>query len=133
MKVILGSGSPRRKELLSEIVDSFEIIPSNFDESKIKNIEKDPTKLVETLSKLKGEEVYSRIKNEKEFILISSDTMVFCDKKLLGKPKNEKEAFEMLTLIQNNVHTVYTGLYMAIKKRREGKKNSNIIQFRCIF
>ena len=99
MKIILGSASPRRKDLLKEIFDEFEIMPSNFDEDSIKQDEVSPAKLVETLSKCKGEEVFSRIELEEDFVIISSDTMVFCKEKLLGKPKDKEEAFEMLKKI----------------------------------
>lgn len=115
MKIILASSSPRRKELLGTIVKDFVIIPSNFDEESIKQEEKSPAKLVEELSKLKGEEVYSRIDTREDFIIVSSDTMVFCKDKLLGKPKDEKESFRMLKELQNDKHTVYTGMLVLIK------------------
>jgi septum formation protein len=116
MKIILGSSSPRRKELLSKIVKNFEVIPSNFDESLVKQEEKNPAKLVELLSKLKGEEIYSRQNSKNNFIIISSDTMVFLDNQLLGKPKDEEEAFKMLKKLQNNKHEVYTGLFVLVNK-----------------
>ena len=122
MKIILGSASPRRKDLLKEIFDEFEIIPSNFDEDSIKKEQVSPAKLVEILSKCKGEEVFSRIELEEEFIIISSDTMVFCKDKLLGKPKDKKEAFEMLKMLENNMHTVYTGLFVLIKQGEKIEK-----------
>lgn len=115
MKIILGSASPRRKDLLKEIFDDLEIIPSNFDEDSIKQDESNPDKLVEKLSKLKGEEVLSRIELKENFTIISSDTMVFVNGKLLGKPRNKEDAFRMLKSLQNNVHTVYTGLYVIMK------------------
>ena len=119
MKIILGSASPRRKDLLKEIFDEFEIMPSNFDEDFIKQDETNPGKLVETLSKCKGEEVFSGIKLEEDSLIISSDTMVFCEGKLLGKPKDKEEAFKMLKMLENNVHTVYTGLFVLIKQGEE--------------
>ena len=119
MKIILGSASPRRKDLLKEIFDEFEIVPSNFDEDSIKQDEANPANLVETLSKLKGEEILSRIKLEEDFAIISSDTMVFCKDKLLGKPKDKEEAFEMLKMLENNMHTVYTGLFVLIKQEEK--------------
>ena len=61
MRIILASGSPRRKELLEKIVSDFEVIKSNFEEDNLKKEERNPAKLVENLSKLKGEEVYSRM------------------------------------------------------------------------
>ena len=124
MKVILGSSSPRRKELLSRIVKNFEIIPSYFDEDTIKQEQYEPAKLVETLSKLKGEEIYSRLNLNEDFIIISSDTMVFLNNQLLGKPKDKEEAFRMLKNLQGNKHTVYTGLFVLVNKN--GKKEKII-------
>ena len=122
MRIILASGSPRRKELLEKIVSDFEVIKSNFEEDNLKKEERNPAKLVENLSKLKGEEVYSRMNVNEDFVIISSDTMVFCDEKLLGKPKDEKEAFDMIKMLQNNIHTVYTGMYVIIKKNDQVEK-----------
>ena len=124
MKIILGSASPRRKDLIKEIFAEFEIIPSNFDEDSIKQDEANPGRLVETLSKCKGEEVFSRIELEEDFTIISSDTMVFCNGKLLGKPKDKEEAFRMLKMLENNMHTVYTGLFVLIK---QGEKIERIL------
>ena len=122
MKIILGSSSPRRKELLSKIVKEFEIIPSNFDESTIKQEEKNPAKLVETLSRLKGEEIFSRVNTNEDFIIISSDTIVFLKDKLLGKPKDNKEAFTMIKSLQDNKHTVYTGLFILVNQNENQKR-----------
>ncbi len=118
MRVILASQSPRRKELLSKIINDFEIIPSIFDESKIN--EKNPSRLVEILSKSKGREVYDRLNKSEDFIIISSDTVVSLNEKILGKPKDEEESFRMLKDLQDNKHTVFTGLFVLIN--RDGKK-----------
>lgn len=120
MRIILGSSSPRRKELLSKIVEDFEIIPSHFDEKSIN--EKNPEKLVQVLSKLKGEEINSRLNLTDDFIIISSDTIVFFDNQILGKPKDKEEAFRMLKNLQGNKHTVYTGLFVLINKKEEQKR-----------
>ena len=122
MKIILGSASPRRKDLLKEIFDEFEIMPSNFDEDSIKQDETNPGKLVETLSKCKGEEVFSRVKLKEDFVIISSDTMVFYKGNLLGKPKDKEEAYKMLKMLENNMHTVYTGLFVLIKQGEKIKR-----------
>lgn len=118
MKIILASQSPRRKKLLSKIISNFEIIPSNFDEEIIN--EKNPERLVEILSKLKGQDVYEKLNKKEDFIIISSDTIVFLKDKILGKPKDKEESFKMLKELQNNKHTVYTGLFVLINKN--GKK-----------
>ncbi len=124
MRIILGSSSPRRKELLSKIVKNFEIIPSKFDEDLVKQEQNEPAKLVEVLSKLKGEEIYSRLNLKQDFIIISSDTMVFLNNQLLGKPKDKEESFKMLKSLQGNKHTVYTGLFVLVNKN--GKKEKII-------
>ena len=122
MKIILASNSPRRMELLEKEKINFKVMPSNFDEESIKQIEDNPGKLVEILSKGKGEEVFSRINIEEDFIIISSDTMVYCEGKLLGKPKDEKESFEMIKMLENNMHTVYTGMYVIINRSNKVEK-----------
>lgn len=114
MEIILASASPRRKELLSKIVKEFKIVPSNLDEKQIK--EHNPRKLVEILSKEKGEEVFKRLNCNNDFIIISSDTIVCLNNQLLGKPKDKEEAFNMLKKLQNNKHTVYTGLFVLINR-----------------
>ena len=120
IRIILASKSPRRKELLSRILNDFEIIPSNFDEKTIN--EKNPEKLVELLSKFKGEDVFLRIQPNNDCIIISSDTLVFLNEELLGKPKTKEEAFTMLKKLQNNKHTVYTGLFVLINKNKKMKE-----------
>lgn len=120
MKIILASSSPRRKELLSQIIKDFEIIPSNFDESSIN--EKKPNKLVEKLSKSKGEEVFTRLNIKEDCLIISSDTIVFLNNKVLGKPKDKDESYRMLKELDNNKHTVYTGLFVLINKNGKPKR-----------
>ena len=122
MRIILASSSPRRKELLKKANVNFEVIPSNFDEESVKLTDNNPGSLVEMLSKGKGEEVYSRIDKVEDFVIISSDTMVYCEKKLLGKPKDKKEAFDMIKMLQGNKHTVYTGMMVIIKNKEKTER-----------
>ena len=92
---ILASQSPRRKELLSQIISEFKIIPSNINENIKVNT---PEELPLMLSKLKAEEIF---KTHQDDTIIAADTIVVLDKKILGKPKNEKEAYKMLTSLSN--------------------------------
>ena len=107
MKWILASASPRRKELLAEIIDDFDIIPSLADE----NLEGDftPEQLVKALAELKAKEVASRPENKGKMV-VGSDTVVAFDGKVLGKPKDEADAFCMLKMLSGNAHAVYTGV-----------------------
>ncbi|HAT4242031.1 Maf-like protein [Clostridium perfringens] len=107
MKVILASKSPRRVEILEKIVKEFEVVQSNFDENTI-DFKGDIEKYVKDLSKNKAIEVSKRL-NEPS-IVIAADTVVFQDGKVLEKPKNEEDAFSMLSSLSGNTHKVYSGI-----------------------
>lgn len=108
-KIILASGSPRRKELLSQIGLSFTVRVSEADEH---TEEKKPEKLVCILSERKTLAVWDELTEEekKESILIGADTVVAVDDRILGKPADETEAFQMIKLLQGRSHQVYTGV-----------------------
>lgn len=107
MKVILASKSPRRVEILEKIVKEFEVVQSNFDENTI-DFKGDIEKYVKDLSRNKAIEVSKRL-NEPS-IVIAADTVVFQDGKVLEKPKNEEDAFSMLSSLSGNTHNVYSGI-----------------------
>lgn len=118
MRIILASGSPRRKELLSKIVKKYEVIPSNFDEEELKNNIKEPEKLVEKLSYEKAKDVFRKINSTgDEFVIIAADTIVYFNEKVLGKPKDEDDAFKMLNMLQGKDNYVYTGMTVIIKSK----------------
>ena len=115
MKIILASNSPRRKELLHQIFDEFDVIKSNFNEDEVK--EKEPEKLVQILSLKKAEEVFDRIQDkENELLVIGGDTLVYFDKEILGKPKDEKDAFNTLKKLQGNKNEVYSAFTIILKE-----------------
>ena len=107
MKYVLASASPRRKELLAELVEEFEIIPSNADESTTEYLS--PKRLVSYLATIKAEEVAKRPENEGKMV-IGSDTVVAFGNTVLGKPKDEDDAFRMLKMLSGKKHAVYTGV-----------------------
>ena len=108
---ILASQSPRRNELLSQIIREFKVIPSNINENIKVNT---PEELPLMLSKLKAEEIF---KTHQDDTIIAADTIVVLDKKILGKPKNEKEAYKMLTSLSNKKHEVITGYTILSKEK----------------
>ena len=115
MRIILASNSPRRKELLHQIFDEFDVIKSNFDEDEVK--EKEPEKLVQILSLEKAEEVFNRIQNkENKLVVIGGDTLVYFEGQVLGKPKDEKNAFNTLKRLQGNKNEVYSAFTIIFKK-----------------
>lgn len=115
MRIILASGSPRRKELASRITKNFEVIVSNANESFQEGL------TIEEQSKriayLKAKTVFDETEGNR--IVIGSDTMVIKDGKIYGKPKDRQEAFQMISELQNNIHEVITSLCILIEKNGE--------------
>lgn len=103
---ILASASPRRRELLAKLLDNFEILPSQGEEN---TVETHPEEIVKALARQKAEEVFSR-PVAKGKIVLGADTVVALDGKILGKPKDEEEAFKMLSALSGRTHEVYTGV-----------------------
>ena len=111
MRYILASKSPRRREILCNIGVDFEIITADTDESS--NI-CDPIELAKDLALRKGQAVFDKLTSEcsisTDDIIISADTVVACDGKILGKPKDREDARRMLTLLSGNKHSVVSGV-----------------------
>ncbi|MFM1652351.1 Maf family protein [Brevibacillus sp. B_LB10_24] len=103
--IILASTSPRRKELLEAIGLPFTVIASNVDETVPPEMQ--PDQVVEYLALKKAREVAGK----NDFgLVIGSDTIVFLDGEILGKPRDEEHAFAMLQSLQGRQHTVYSGV-----------------------
>lgn len=105
MKIILASKSPRRTELLNQIGIKHEVIPSTVEE--IIKTHLSPQEIVEDLSLQKAMDVFNKYPNN---IVIGADTIVVINNKILGKPKDYNDAFNMLKELQDNVHQVITGV-----------------------
>ncbi len=109
-EIILASNSPRRKELLAGLGLEFKVMPDNTPEVLGDNLL--PSDAVCELAKFKGENIKRKLSRNQDTIIISADTVVAVGDKILGKPKNENEAEEMLKLLSGNTHCVYTGVYV---------------------
>lgn len=107
MRVVLASASPRRKQLLREIVDCFEIIPATGEEKA----EGEPEILVQQLAKAKAREVFFA-QGGKDILVLGADTVVCYNQKVLGKPKDEADAKRMLETLSGNTHKVLTGVHI---------------------
>ena len=106
MELILASNSPRRKELLQKGGYSFKIISSDYEESL--NVD-DPILTATTFAKGKAQSVFDRIIDKENVIVIGADTVVYHNGEILGKPKTEQNAIEMLKSLSGNLHSVITG------------------------
>ena len=135
MEFILASSSPRRKQLLSTIISNFDIIPSDIDENKLKKLEPNPQKLAEKLSYEKAYSIFiDKYKENNEYTVIGSDTLVSFGNIILGKPKDRDDAIRILKLLQVNSHDIYTGTTVIIKKEHsiifETRVNKSTVYFK---
>jgi septum formation protein len=107
--LILASSSPRRQELIRSLGLPYEIISSNADESVDDKLT--PAEIVEVLSLRKAQTVCEVIRSsDKQGIVIGSDTIVVFEGQILGKPKDGKDSFRMLSALQGNTHQVFSGV-----------------------
>ncbi len=125
MKLILASNSPRRKEILTKMGYEFTVIPSLFDESKTK--EKN-SKVAEFFALNKAREVFNRLENKDGVVVLGSDTIVYFEGEVLGKPKDREDAVKMLKRLSGKTHEVITG-YAIINENFEisGSEKSEVI------
>lgn len=105
MKLLLASQSPRRKELLSSLGFKFEVVKIDCEEILPENIKIEDAAAY--LSDLKAEAFRSL---EADEVLLTADTVVAVDHQILGKPKDEADAFKMLQSLSGRTHQVYTGI-----------------------
>lgn len=121
MEIILASGSPRRRELLERIGVSFKIVVSDKEEIIKSDI---PEDVVKELSEMKAAAVFDEVNGTEkgDFLVIGADTVVACDGKILGKPKDAGDAARMLHNLSGRAHEVYTGV--TIKISRNGQTES---------
>lgn len=118
MKVILASASPRRKELLGQICTDFVCIPSKKEEKITKIL---PEDVVCELSLQKAEDIENQIEREADMLIIGSDTVVACGDRIMGKPQDEADACRMLKILQDNEHSVSTGVTFLLYRNGERK------------
>ena len=115
MKLVLASGSQRRRELLTMCGYDYEIIVSNADETIDEN---DPESFVRALSFRKAKEVFDRLfaAGRRDFAVIGSDTVVAFQKEgeakpvIIGKPKDAENAVRILSMLSGKTHRVFTGV-----------------------
>jgi septum formation protein len=107
--IVLASGSPRRKELLSTLGLPFRAEVSDADEHIAEQIP--PSAFVETLARRKASAIAAKYQaTQRDTVIIGADTIVVLDGQILGKPTSEAHAEDMLTMLQGRTHEVYTGL-----------------------
>ncbi|HMU97527.1 MAG TPA: Maf family nucleotide pyrophosphatase [Chitinophagales bacterium] len=116
-KIILGSQSPRRKVILEEAGFDVQILLADIEENYPDDIEK--ADVPEYLAKLKMQHLPCNL--DENIFIITADTMLLFKDKLIGKPENTDEAFNMLSELNDTFHEVITGVCI--------KKNNKTISF----
>ena len=104
-KIILASQSPRRRELLKKLNINFSAVSPNYDE-KI-DTDEFSEQLIENIARKKALSILDSVSH---CIVISADTVVVCENKILGKPKNEDDAVHMLQFLSGKTHKVVTSI-----------------------
>ena len=132
MKIILGSGSPRRREIMEAVFGKVEVVPPDVDEGVL------PGEKPEAFTiRIVNEKMDSVLKKTAgDAVLLTSDTIVTIDGKVLGKPDSFDEAFSMLKLLAGREHKVITGLSLAyrggIDILRESSIEETSVRFRDV-
>ncbi|MBK6446955.1 MAG: Maf family protein [Bacteroidetes bacterium] len=123
---ILGSGSPRRKQLLEGIGYRPEVrlkeIPEDYP------IELKKEEIVDYLSKHKANAYLGELKSNE--LLLTADTIVWCDQELLGKPTDRDNAIQMLLKLQGRDHQVYTGVCLSSSTKSIGFYDESTVWFK---
>lgn len=123
-KVILASGSPRRKELFESLSIPFDIIVSDADETI------DPNgSLIDEIEKLSFKKALAVFKEHKDAVVIGADTIVVYDKEVLGKPKTQENAKKMLEKIQGKTHEVITAVTIISSRQSETFSSISKVNF----
>ncbi len=133
VRLILGSASPRRKELLDSLGVKFKVIKPDVDESILRGEDSEDYAL--RIATLKAGWVMAQIIQEKSdvkasrFIVLSADTIVVLGKKILGKPRDANDAKKMLRALSGKTHKVITGISIILFDRKSRTKKKGEIQF----
>jgi len=126
-KIYLVSKSPRRKQLLEEMGFTFEVLPTDVDETYPEDLT--PPQIAEYLSQLKLTPI-NFSEYSKNDIFISCDTIVVLDDMILGKPETETEAVAMLQQLSGKTHQVISGLTVASVKKTITKHSITEVTFK---
>ena len=120
--IILASGSPRRRELLTKVKLPIKVIPPDVPEDYTPS---EPVpQMVVRIARSKVEAILALFKTESPRWVLGLDTVVEIDGKVLGKPAGPEEAESMLRLLSGRVHRVYTGICLLVERGKPLEEQS---------
>jgi len=129
-QLYLASGSPRRRELLSQIGVPFSAISADIDETPL--IHESPSAYVERLARGKAAAGRDCVVSDAPFCVLGADTAVVLDGNILGKPVDEADACAMLMMLSGNEHQVLTAIAVLDGERCESRVVTSRVRFRVI-
>jgi septum formation protein len=124
-RIILASQSPRRQELLSDLGVSFDVVVRDFDESFPDGLSGE--QIARYVSESKARSFRNAISDNE--IVITADTIVWCNGIVLGKPVNQDDAIRMISLISGNTHEVITAVTLISTGKMVTFSDSTIVRF----
>ena len=127
MALILASGSPRRRELMSLITPDYTVITSDVDETKI--AADSPAHLAKALATAKARAVAEEHPDD---VVCGFDTVVECEGEVFGKPKDEADAMRMLRALSGRAHRVHTGVCICRGRRAAATVETTSVHFSSI-
>lgn len=126
-RIILASGSPRRRELLAGLCIEFEVdTKNNFEETY--NPDTPHEKIPEVLSEGKSYGFHRELSDDE--ILITSDTLVLCEDRVMGKPQSRENAYDMLRFLSGKEHKVITAVTIRDSKHISTLSDTAIVHFK---
>lgn len=128
-RLVLGSASPRRKELMTGAGLKFEVRTADVDESNFPEFQ-DMDQVPVYLSQLKANALKASLKTDE--LLVTADTVVIIDKEILGKPTNREEAIKILKRLSGNMNRVVTGVTLTTLDKCESFNVSTNVYFRVL-
>lgn len=139
MKIILASGSPRRRELMSEIFEKYEVITADVDERSLESeIEKKmscqdmtvvASEMVKELSKAKAAAVFNKLGRPSDVLVIGADTAVAVSDEIMGKPSDRDDAVRMLRKLSLEKQHVLTGVTFVLNDRYSSFCETSLVFF----
>lgn len=128
LKLVLGSNSPRRAALLKDLGLTFSQKASSVDETYPSHLKAGA--IATYLAELKARALQSDLHNNE--LLITSDTVVWCDEQSLEKPQTSKEAIEMLSFLSGKTHEVYSAISISDRKQMRSKVDCTQVCFKTL-
>jgi septum formation protein len=125
--LILASQSPRRSELLRRLGLQFQVVPADIDESYV-----DHEMPADHAERLAREKAITVARGNPDALVVGSDTIVILDNDVLGKPRDEREAVQMLLRLSGREHEVFTGVAVVHGERVESELERVRVRFRAL-